>query len=255
MLYTAFACETMQHRRFVRSSETRTFLNMVADTMPKRVTRLPAKTPLFRAQIGYDDDHDEPVAFGKERMYPRRGRAREGRLNPSGISYLYLAFDRDTAINEMRPWVGASISLGVFVVLRDLRIVDCTREAPMTELDWYFSLDTAKIGTRDEPKPTPHQLEEMIWSEINLAMSTPVERNDDLADYAPTQILAELFKDKGADGVAYRSSLRQGGRNITLFDIDAVDIVAGEVHQVTAVSYSSRQISNPWYLEPGEPGT
>ena len=35
----------MQHRRFVRSSETRTFLNMVADTMPKRVTRLPAKTP------------------------------------------------------------------------------------------------------------------------------------------------------------------------------------------------------------------
>ena len=34
---------------------------------------------------------------------PPRGTASSGRINPAGISYLYLASDKTTAISEVRP--------------------------------------------------------------------------------------------------------------------------------------------------------
>jgi hypothetical protein len=50
-------------------------------------------------------------------------------------------------------------------------------------------------------------------------------RSDDQADYAPTQILAELFKKAGADGVVYKSNFGEDGFNIALFDPEAADLI------------------------------
>jgi len=51
-----------------------------------------------------------------ERMKPLAGRACERRADPEGIPYLYLAAAKDTALGEVRPWLGSMISLGVFII-------------------------------------------------------------------------------------------------------------------------------------------
>ena len=74
------------------------------------------------------------------------------------------------------------------------------------------------------------QVERVVWSDINDAFSKPVGRSDDSLDYIPTQILSELFKANGIDGVGYKSSYREPGEagvagfNIALFDLDAADV-------------------------------
>lgn len=40
------------------------------------------------------------------------------------------------------------------------------------------------------------------------------------SDYVPTQIIAELIKSLGYDGIAYKSSLANG-HNIALFDLES----------------------------------
>ena len=58
-----------------------------------------------------------------------------------------------------------------------------------------------------------------VWSAINEAFSRPVTRSDDVAEYAPTQLLAEAFRTRlGRDGRLYGSNLGKG-KNIALFDL------------------------------------
>ena len=43
--------------------------------------------------------------------------------------------------------------------------------------------------------------EAIVWLMINWTFSAPATRSDDTAEYAPTQILAEAFRQDGADGL------------------------------------------------------
>ena len=58
---------------------------------------------------------------------PPAHKTTEGRVNPRGISYLYLATNLKTAVAEIRPWIDAKISVGEFVTVRPLTIIDCTK--------------------------------------------------------------------------------------------------------------------------------
>jgi hypothetical protein len=70
---------------------------------------------------------------------------------------------------------------------------------------------------------TIDEVEKAVWSDINDAFSKPVRRSDDSLDYIPTQILSELFKSNGLDGVAYKSSYGEAGCNMALFDLEALN--------------------------------
>lgn len=59
-------------------------------------------------------------------MRPMKDAAYEGRVNPKGISYLYLATDEKTAIYEMCPWVCKKVTVAKFDARKELRIVDLT---------------------------------------------------------------------------------------------------------------------------------
>ena len=126
------------------------------------------------------------MSLPMERMKPLKDRAVEGRANPKGIPYLYLATNRETALAEVRPWIGSLISVGAFEILRELRIVNC-------------SSDDHNIIYREEPPP--EEREKAVWVSIDRAFSRPVDPSDDVAAYVPTQILAELFKAEGYDGI------------------------------------------------------
>jgi hypothetical protein len=170
-LYSAFRSETRQHLRFMRSSKGEELLNLVRETMRKRLESLPEKACLFRAQVGceYVDrevaDNDatvhtfeEPQAYGRDRMYPTPKHAGAGRISPKGIPCLYLSFEYETAIFEMRPWINAMLSLGMFSTTRKLNIVNCTHRSSLTEFLW--TLHAEEIGSSE---PTPEQLEEIVW--------------------------------------------------------------------------------------------
>jgi hypothetical protein len=92
--------------------------------------------------------------------------------------------------------------------------------------------------------------EEAVWIDIDNAFSEPVTSTDDRADYAPTQILVELFRSAGYDAIGYKSHLGDDGKkrrfNIAIFDPDAVEIVACAPYRVESIKVEAKQIGNAW---------
>jgi hypothetical protein len=86
-------------------------------------------------------------------------------------------------------------------------------------------------------KPAAEPFELLAWHNINSAFSNPVEQSDDLADYVPTQVLAELFRTKGYDGIFYKSAIALTGKNVALFDINSIRITERRVFHVKEVRY------------------
>lgn len=241
--YWEFEHATKQRTRYVRDPETEAFLQAVRHTGEKRVQIIPADGFLWRAQLGCNWEavcenkehlYDIPAPYSQERMKPLVGQATEGRANPKGIPFLYLASERDTALAEVRPWMGSLISVGQFRTLRQLRIVNCTT-------------DREGFNIYLEGEPSPEAREEAVWAHIDHAFAVPVSRSDDVADYVPTQIIAELFKVSGFDGIAYRSSLGPG-HNIALFDIDAAEVVNRFLFKVENLKFEFREAANPRFI-------
>ncbi len=175
--YGEFARATTRRTRYVHDPEVEAFLQIVRETCKKRVETIPAERVWWRAQLGhahrpfYEEGeylYDENAPYPPERMKPLRDRAVEGRANPKGIPYLYLATKRETALAEVRPWIGSLISVGGFEILRELRIVNC-------------SSDDHNIVDLEEPPP--EEREKAVWVAIDRAFSRPVDPVDDVAAY------------------------------------------------------------------------
>jgi hypothetical protein len=59
---------------------------------------------------------------------------------------------------------------------------------------------------------------------------------DTTADYAPTQVLAETFRNAGFDGVMYNSSVGRG-INVAIFDLFSADVVDRKIFETLALKY------------------
>lgn len=236
-----FQREVLRDRRFVRSAEADAFLQCVSLTCEARKKRLKSGTVLWRAQRGHawreiEEIADSiPCALPKDRMKPLVDRAREGRVNPKGIPCLYLATRADTAMSEVRPWIGSYVSLAQFRVTRDLMVIDC-------------SLSADRIWLHLE-EPSPSRREETVWAHIDRAFSEPAEGDDDRAEYAATQILAELFRSLGCDGVVYRSALDKEGLNVALFDLSSARLLNCSLNQARAAKFEFAEADGPYFVK------
>ena len=237
-----FEQATKNRTRYGHAPEVEAFLDTVLQTTEKRVEVLAQEKILWRAQLGCDWEpiyekgeyiDDNPAPHPPDRMKPLSGRASEGRANPKGIPYLYLATNRDTALAEVRPWIGSFISVGQFKTLRELRLVNCTTD----QQGFVFYLK----------EPSAEKREEAVWASIDQAFARPVSPSDDIADYVPTQIIAELFKANNFDGVAYRSSLGDG-HNVALFDLDMAKLVSCFLFQVKSIGFEFQESANPYIV-------
>jgi RES domain-containing protein len=114
-------------------------------------------------------------------MKPLRDRAVEGRVNPKGISFLYVATHKCTAVAEVRPWVDALASIAQLTTTRELRLMNCTTDDHQA-ITLYFK------------EPDAQERERAVWRDIDCAFSHPVVVGDDVAHYVPTQIMAEVFR-------------------------------------------------------------
>lgn len=241
--YWVFVSEVKRHYRYIYPNDTRQFLSSFLQMARQSEETINNDTILYRSQIGHSyqpltdkegSAFDEvPCPFTPERMKPLPDKAREGRINPKGIPYLYLSNDKDTALAESRPWLGELISLGYFEVNRELKLVHFTQEKKATKV--YLAT------------PPKEEVDRLVWEDINQAFSRPVIHNESTVDYIPTQVLAEAIKCEGYDGIVYKSSLGKG-LNIALFNPSLAKLVKCFLFEVRKIDYSFEEAANPYYV-------
>ena len=243
MEYLDFAGKVKSKFRYFHDTCTKEFLDAVLLTSKNREKSLRKGRVFWRAQLGSAKSGgieregkmllQDDIPYPPERMKPLVDRAKEGRANPKGIPYLYLSTKKPTAIQEIRPWTGSHISMAIFEIVRDLKVVDCSKNIHKLDGTGHNSL---YLNTDDwrNGKLSGTEIEECVWSWIDRAFSIPVDPSDDKAGYAPTQILAELFKANNYDGIIFNSLFAEG-KNLILFDISSVKLTKRYLIQITNI--------------------
>lgn len=231
--FEEFRKEVSRRSRYVRSTSAERFLKGVAETCKRRLRTIPRAAIFWRAQIGHDWATDNQGGtrtirpHSKTRMKPLEDRALEGRVNPKGIPCLYFATTRDVAMSEVRPWIGSVVSVGRFQTERDLNVVDCS----ILHAEEFPDIEA----------PSLDEIERIIWAHIDHAFARPVTRSDNTAEYATTQVLAEVFRSEGYDGILYQSAFSAEGHNIALFDLNCAHQIDSSIFTVRNAIYEFKE--------------
>ena len=224
-------------------------------TREGRDFNIPEGAIFLRAQIGVEyvsfNDRDgeeigeQPMGFSCSRMKPLVEYAREGRANSSGIPVLYLASTKQTAISEVRPWVGSELSVAQFKISRRLNAIDLTKEHGKSS---WSGLTLNQLAGQEEPDSETRA--RSVWTDIDNAFSRPVSPSDEVENYIPTRILAELFREAGYDAIVYRSQFGQEGQegyNIALFRLQDAEILNCAPYRVESIEVKYKEIGNRWF--------
>ena len=155
---------------------------------------------------------------------PPKENAVAGRANSVGISFLYAASDQKTAIMEMRPQIGQYFNVCKIEICRNILIFDFTYTANELKED-----ETTKSGD--------------LYA-ISKEFSYPNYGNPE--DYIPTQYLCEYLRQKGFDGIRYKSSVSSEGTNLIIFDTNSDDkpykILESRIFEVENIDIKFEQI-------------
>jgi hypothetical protein len=202
----------------------------------------------FRARLGCEyekvietDDgitvtYDQERPYGGDGMKPIPNWQGEGRASPRGIPSLYLATTRDTALAEIRPWIGAIVSVAQLQLERDLTVIDCSKHhAADSFIEMFDDLTKTK--------------EDGIWMAIDRAFATPVSKEDESKDYIPTQIIAELFKSEGYDGIVYKSLLSEDGFNFALFNLNDAKVIYRAMYKLDTIRFCFKQTGGEYFVK------
>ena len=220
--------------RFFLTPDLVDYLNTIVDAASRHLTTDMAEGErIFRArrhpvapsesQVPYMHEY-KPDPHPAERMgAPPSHLATAGRLNAAGIRYLYAASDKLTAVSEIRPWVGAYLSVAQLRLTQTVKLIDMRlRESP-------------------ESKPAKDETEfEKFWNlwqrTICWSFSLPHHPEDNTA-YTPTQYLSAAFHHAGLEGIIYSSSLNWGGFNYALFKPSIATVESVKLERVASVKY------------------
>lgn len=240
-----FCAYLLKQNRYILSKKWKDFIETVLFTAKKRERLLKSGSVLFRARIGRnereyvnDEGHwefDVSPLFPQEIDAPLSGKAIEGRINPKGISYLYLANTIETAISEVRPWLKQEVTVGRFSLGKDILVVDASQDKHSQHI---FS--ERKI---EEPL---EKWEPFIWRDINQSFSIPAIVGEEHIHYVPTQYLSECFKNAGYEGIIYKSSLTEDGYNVALFDPKVAYLMGAQLFNIKSITYKYRESANPY---------
>ncbi|NBD13823.1 RES family NAD+ phosphorylase [Corallococcus silvisoli] len=202
-------------------------------------------TILYRARIGIAksyQNHENPDWTARVRRRPFQGSqigapppllATAGRVNRAGVSFLYLSSDQTTAAVEVRPHPGHYISIAGFKAQKRLRVADFGR------------VDISKFINSDKDLRLFH----LAYS-IDESMSMPITP-EERSQYTVTQLIADLMRRRGFDGIRFRSSVGSGF-NVCVFDSGAFAELPklGDVLFTKKLSYQLDSVDA--VLEPSE---
>ncbi|MCL2474836.1 MAG: RES domain-containing protein [Chloroflexi bacterium] len=148
---------------------------------------------------------------------PPSEKTEQGRINPMGISYLYTARNAVTAIAEVQPSVAEYVSVASVKILKSLKI-------------FCFDFNKAFQNSKIMKKPI-HEIKRQLgtsYIELKDFFDTISELFSkaavgDTKNYYVTQYISEFVKNKGFDGIEYKSSLKKMA--LTLFYLILQNIV------------------------------
>jgi hypothetical protein len=202
--------------------ENKELINTLNDTLSKLVPYSSGHTIgdfiVYRARRGkYSDENDI------RKPNPKRVFIDDGRCNPRGISYFYVAGNEITAIHEVRPEINNIVSIGMF------KSKDCLRICNFNSINLLEKeLFKRPILTEDE-----RCLLEIILNEISKPLNSK-----EILEYIPIQYIVEYikqyFKEGSFDGFAFDSSFNTG-KNYVFFDDIKFELV-GSIKQVVVDS-------------------
>jgi len=215
--------------RFHLTLQWKNFTQGVAESAAKREIILKKGSVLFRARNGSDlgEGHwrqPVPIPFSLDKMgMPPEKITKDGRVNPRGIPYLYLANSLATVLSEIRPFIGELATVAKFKTKEKLKLVDTT--------------GAGRLVSSNKKK---QDFEKCIWRDISFSFSKPATRDNEYFDYLSAQFLGELFKQMKFDGVLYRSSLHPQGKNILLFNQNGIEPIKSSLYRITGLKYQYR---------------
>lgn len=225
-LWEKYKQHLKRHNYFLIEDEARKALNEILEQF-KIVFR--AGLFYWRARIGYKEVSKTititavklKTAYTNESIgAPPAIKATAGRANRQGVSFLYLASDKETALGEVRPHPGHYVSLGRFKSLKDLTLADLR------------FVDLAKFY-KDEKTLETFKLIRDLGDELSLAI-LPEEKEN----YLITQFISDIIRQLGFDGILFNSSV-SNGHNLVVFNSDNFEYVdeSGELVKILTVEF------------------
>lgn len=201
--------------------------SILKDYCPYLVRVLKKGNIYYRARISSADGFKI-----NEMGAPPKKIASAGRINPEGMSYLYLADRPDTTVYETRASLHDYICIGKFELIKDISVINLTGLDQISvfnpELDYLFhAINRGHLKKNEE-----------------LAKS--VRSSDSDLDYLPTQYICDYIKsirldenveEKAYQGIMYKSTMISYSYNIAIFDPTVFECVGIEVREVTKVEY------------------
>lgn len=209
------------------SDEASAFLDALFHGLDERTTELPSGSIFWRAQEGIDRYEDERgsgwQAYRPDRMKPTPIFAKTNRASEKGVPMLYLASDMHTAMSELRPWFHADLSVAEFRTNRDLKIANCIKKTKGSPL--FMRAD-------DDPAYRT----KAAWGFVADAFSRPVQAGHE-REYRLTQHIASVLRERGYDGITYKSICTVEGTNVALFDLECADVISLHVYRTRSVQW------------------
>ena len=176
----------------------------------------------YRARIQKDESY-KPEEMGA----PPKRLASQGRANPAGIPYLYLASTQETSVSEIRPHTGEKASVAVFLMPKHLKFIDLRN--PRKSISPFI------LGDENEIARLRGDIDFLV--RLGHELTRPVLPHVAAIDYIPSQYLCEFIKKCGYDGVIYRSSVADG-INLALFNSKIIAPQEVSTYQISKVSVS-----------------
>ena len=207
------------------------------------VRPIDARQPLFRARCqGAGESFDTFDKLGP----PCDKRASAGRMNPAGIAYFYMAREWPTAVAEVVKETPAHVAIGEFRPKPSLLLLDLTAlpEPPSVFDDEAYDDYQGILFLRDFAG--------------RISKSVAKDGSEDL-EYVPSQVVCEFFAQvfgrgeggRQLDGIAYRSSVADGGENVVVFPPKAGETWEGLAKLVSTRQFPMNDWSEaPWRVEP-----
>lgn len=146
-----------------------------------------------------------------------------GRANPIGIPYLYVASNPETAIAEIRGHKGEIVTVAKFEILEDLELADL-RDPKTTVTPFGLEDDELELIYTNLP----------FLELLGYELSKPIVPREANLEYLPSQYLSEILKHIGFHGIIYKSSIADGS-NFVLFDDNKVKAIKTLQYRITDI--------------------
>jgi len=143
----------------------------------------------------------------------------DGRVNPSGIPYLYTSCDIDTCIKEVKPYADSAVSVAGIEMEENLKIVDLCCNFGCDSDSWIA------------------EFKMLLCS----AFSKPIHEK---GDYLLSQYISEYIKNNNYDGIGFLSAFTtygnynrtDEGRNITIFNYEKCRAIDSKLYRISKVN-------------------